>query len=44
MIRSREASADVDAWTEGTCYFEEAKEEIDVRSVVVYRLRHRCGH
>lgn len=44
VVRSRDVSASVDAWTAGTCYFVEAKEEVDVRGVVVYRLRHRCGH
>jgi len=44
VIRSRENAADVSAFMAGTCYFEEAKEEVDVRQVVIYRLRHRCGH
>lgn len=44
VVRSLDESADVDAWTAGTCYFIEAKEEVDVRGVVVYQLRHRCGH
>lgn len=44
VVRSHEIQGGVDAWNTGTCYFEEAREEVDVRGVVVYRLRHRCGH
>jgi hypothetical protein len=44
VVRSLDESGDVDPWSGGTCYFVEAKEEVDVRGVVVYRLRHRCGH
>ena len=44
VVRSREEAGEVDPWSAGTCYFVEAKEEVDVRGVVVYRLRHRCGH
>lgn len=44
VIRSREESDEADAASSGTCYFVEASEEVDVRDVVVYRLRHRCGH
>jgi hypothetical protein len=44
VIRSREASEDVDSWSAPTCYFEEGREELPVRGVVAIRLRHRCGY
>lgn len=44
VVRSREEAGEVEPWSTGTCYFVEAKEDVDVRGVVVYRLRHRCGH
>ncbi len=44
VVRSREESGSVESWADGTCYFEEAREDVDVRDVSVYRLRHRCGH
>lgn len=44
VVRSREESGSVESWADGTCYFEEAREDVDVRGVSVYRLRHRCGH
>ena len=44
VIRSREESPDVDAWSAPTCYFEEARDELPVRGLVAIRLRHRCGY
>lgn len=44
VVRSRDDSPAADPWAAGTCYFIEEKEDVDVRRVVVYRLRHRCGH
>lgn len=44
VFRSREVSASVDGWTDGTCYFEEAREELPVRGLVAISLTHRCGY
>lgn len=44
IVRSREESPDVDSWSAGTCYFEEARDELPVRGLVAIRLRHRCGY
>lgn len=44
IVRSREQSPDVDSWSTGTCYFEEARDELPVRGLVAIRLRHRCGY
>ena len=43
VFRSREESADVNSWSEDTCYFEEGRDELPLRGLVAIRLRHRCG-
>jgi len=44
VFRSRDQSGEVDSWSDETCYFEEAREELPVRGLVAIRLRHRCGY
>lgn len=44
VVRSREESADVSSWSDDTCYFEEAREELPLRGLVAIHLRHRCGY
>lgn len=42
VVRSREVSPTVETWTDGTCYAEDGRAELDVRSLVAIRLRYRC--
>jgi hypothetical protein len=42
VFRSREVSADLDGWTPGGCYTEQAREELDVRGLVAIRLQWQC--
>jgi hypothetical protein len=44
IVRSRDESPDIGSWSNGTCYFEEARDELAVRGLVAIRLRHRCGY
>ena len=44
VFRSREESADVNSWSDDTCYFEEGREELPLRGLVAIHLRHRCGY
>ncbi len=42
VIRSREQSPGLEPWTDGTCYAEDGRAEIDVRGLVAIALRYRC--
>jgi hypothetical protein len=43
VVRSRDESADVDAWSDGSCYVEAGREELPVRRLVAVRLQRRCA-
>jgi len=43
VVRSRDESADVDAWNDGSCYVEAGREELPVRRLVAVRLQRRCA-
>jgi hypothetical protein len=44
IFRSRDESQDTSSWSGDSCYFEEARDDVDVRGLVAIRLRHRCGY
>lgn len=44
VFRSREETPALQDWTDGTCYFEEQRDDLDVRGIVAIRLTHRCGY
>ncbi len=42
VVRSASESPDTSAWNAGTCYFEERRDTISTRDLVLVQLRHRC--
>jgi hypothetical protein len=43
IVRSREETPEIGSWWDGTCYVEDGRDELGVRSLVAIRLRYQCG-
>jgi hypothetical protein len=42
LFRSREEFPEITSWSTGTCYVEEARDQLETRGLIAVRLRHRC--